>query len=94
MLYSALRLTPDDNPLRQEVLLEFLLNNFRFAREQDFSIEKVSTLFSIMLKNHDKMVEAFLPLEKSWEYFKALLLSHAVQRPPHSIGVFSLKEAH
>jgi len=93
VLASALRLTPEDNPLRHEVLLEFLLNNVRFAREHDFSIEKLSALFSILKRNHEEMVEAFLPMDKSWDYFKALLLAHSVQRPPHSISVFSLKEA-
>ena len=92
VLASALRITPEDNPLRHEVLLEFFVNNVRFARENDFSVEKTSTLFSIMKRNHDEMVEAFLPMEKSWEYFKALLLAHSVQRPPHSVGIFSLKE--
>jgi len=92
VLASALQLVPEDNPLRHEVLLEFFVNNVRFARENDFSIEKVSTFFSIMKRNHDQMVEAFLPMEKSWEYFKALVLAHAVQRPPHSVGVFTLKE--
>lgn len=92
VLASALGLVPEDNPLRHEVLLEFFVNNVRFARENDFSIEKVSTFFSIMKRNHDEMCEAFLPMEKSWEYFKALVLAHAVQRPPHSVGVFTLKE--
>ena len=92
VLASALGLVPEDNQLRHEVLLEFFVNNVRFARENDFSIEKVSTFFSIMKRNHDEMCEAFLPMEKSWEYFKALVLAHAVQRPPHSVGVFTLKE--
>ena len=93
VLAQALQLVPEDNPLRHSVLLEFYVNNVRFARENGFSIEKLSAFFSIMKRNHDEMVEAFLPMEKSWEHFKALLLAHAVQRPPHSVGVFTLKEA-
>lgn len=93
VLAQTLQLVPEDNPLRHSVLLEFYVNNVRFARESGFSIEKLSAFFSIMKRNHDEMVEAFLPMEKSWDYFKALLLAHAVQRPPHSVGVFTLKEA-
>ena len=93
VLAQTLQLVPEDNPLRHSVLLEFYVNNVRFARESGFSIEKLSAFFSIMKRNHDEMVEAFLPMEKSWEHFKALLLAHAVQRPPHSVGVFTLKEA-
>lgn len=92
VLAQTLQLVPEDNPLRHSVLLEFYVNNVRFARESGFSIEKLSAFFSIMKRNHDEMVEAFLPMEKSWEYFKALLLAHSVQRPPHSVGIFSLKE--
>lgn len=81
-----------DTPLRLEVVLELYLNTLRFAREQGFSIEKTSTLFSIVKRNHEEMAEAFLPPQKSWEYLKSLLLAHSVQRPPHSIGVFTLSE--
>ena len=83
VLAQALQLVPEDNPLRHSVLLEFYVNNVRFARENGFTIEKLSAFFSIMKRNHNEMVEAFLPMEKSWEHFKALLLAHAVQRPPH-----------
>ena len=70
VLAQALQLVPEDNPLRHSVLLEFYVNNVRFARENGFSIEKLSAFFSIMKRNHDEMVEAFLPPHKSWEYFK------------------------
>ena len=93
VLADVLRVLDGENPLRAQVLLEFYANNLAFARERGFSAEKTSTFFSIMKRNHDEMVEAFLPMEKSWEHFKALLLAHAVQRPPHSVGVFTLKEA-
>ena len=92
VLAQALQLVPEDNPLRHSVLLEFYVNNVRFARENGFSIEKLSAFFSIMKRNHDEMVEAFLPQQKSWEYLQALVLAHAVQRPPYSVGIFQLSE--
>ena len=48
--------------------------------------------FSIIKKNHEEMSEAFLPVHKSWEFLKALLLMHSVQRPPHSVGIFTLSD--
>jgi hypothetical protein len=77
---------------RMEVLLELYMNALRFARAHSFSVEKTSTFFSIIKRNHEEMAEAFLPPHKSWEFLKALLLMHSVQRPPHSVGIFTLSE--
>jgi|MDSW01.2.fsa_nt_gb hypothetical protein len=92
VLADVLRVLDGENPLRAQVLLEFYANNLAFARERGFSAEKTSTFFSIMKRNHDEMVEAFLPQQKSWEYLQALVLAHAVQRPPYSVGIFQLSE--
>jgi len=108
--------------LRMDVLLELYTNTLRFAREHGFSVEKASTFFSIIKRNHEEMAEAFLPPHKSWEYLKvctgcphqhpclrtmlpmtltmlpvviswqSLLLAHSVQRPPYSVGIFTLAE--
>ena len=77
-----------------EVLLELYTNTLTAARSWNFSVEKTSPFFSIIKRNHEEMAEAFLPAEKSWEYLKSLLLMHAVQRPPHSVGIFTLAELH
>ena len=77
ILADVLRVLDGENPLRAQVLLEFYANNLAFARERGFSAEKTSTFFSIMKRNHDEMVEAFLPQQKSWEYLQALVLAHA-----------------
>eukprot|EP00966_Prymnesium_polylepis_P055365 1280449-Prymnesium_polylepis.1 len=82
-----------DDPLKRAVMLELHLNSLYFARKQGFSSEKTSALFSTIKRNHDEMAEAFLPPHKSWDYFKTILLTHAVQRPPHSFGIFSRREA-
>ena len=78
--------------LRHEVLLELYMNALRFARSHGFSVEKTSTFFSIVKRNHEEMADAFLPPDRSWEYLKSLLLAHSVQRPPHSVGIFTLAE--
>lgn len=83
---------PTQSGLRQEVLLELYMNTLRFAREKGFSVEKTSTFFSIIMRNHKEMVDAFLPPDRSWEFLKSLLERHSVQRPPHSVGIFTLDE--
>lgn len=77
---------------KELVLLEFFLNNLRFAADCKFSTEKTSAFFSIMRANHEAMVRGFMRLDQSLLYFKELLLLHAVQRPPYSVGIFSLKD--
>ena len=58
------------DPLKRDVLLELHLNSLYFARKHGFSAEKTSTFFSIIKRNHEEMAEAFLPPQKSWDYFK------------------------
>lgn len=33
-----------------------------------------------------------MPVDRSFQLFKELMLQHSVQRPPYSIGLFSLQE--
>ena len=86
VLADVLRVLDGENPLRAQVLLEFYANNLAFARERGFSAEKTSTFFSIMKRNHDEMVEAFLPQQKSWEYLQALVLGAWRSRRPGAVA--------
>ena len=92
ILADALKV-PTDDALRHDVLLEFYMNNLRFVRARSMSDEKTSTYFSIMKRVHEEACEALMTPQNSWEYFKALLLAHSVQRPPYSVGVFTLADA-
>lgn len=77
---------------KERVLLEFYLNTLRFAAESKFTVEKTSALFSILKANHEEMVRGYLSIEQSLQYFQQLLLTHAVQRPPYSVGIFNYKD--
>jgi hypothetical protein len=77
---------------KETVLLEFFLNNLRFAAECKFTTEKTSAFFSILRTNHEEMVRGHMLLDQSLRFFKELLLLHAVQRPPYSVGIFSFKD--
>lgn len=85
-------LSDAEYPQRQDVLLEFFANLLNFARQHSFSAEKTSTLFSLMKRTHSEMVDAHLTAESCYELFKSLLLAHSVQRPPYSVGIFTLGE--
>eukprot|EP00741_Cyanophora_paradoxa_P005214 tig00000852_g5054.t1 len=58
----------------------------------EFSVEKTSAFFSIVKANHAKLEEENLGLKKSFEFFQSLLIRHSVQRPPFSVGLFSLPD--
>lgn len=85
-------LSDAEYPQRQDVLLEVFANLLNFARQHSFSAEKTSTLFSLMKRTHSEMVDAHLTAESCYELFKSLLLAHSVQRPPYSVGIFTLGE--
>jgi hypothetical protein len=85
-------LSDAEHPQRQDVLLQFFANLLNFARQHGFSAEKISTLFSLMKRTHSDMVDAHLTAENCYELFKTLLLAHSVQRPPYSVGIFTLGE--
>mmetsp|Transcript_864 Transcript_864/g.2261 ORF Transcript_864/g.2261 Transcript_864/m.2261 type:complete len:263 (+) Transcript_864:44-832(+) len=91
LLIGILRFTPVPSP-KEIVLLEFFLNNLRFAAECKFTTEKTSAFFSILRTNHEETVRGHMTLDQSLRFFRELLLLHAVQRPPYSVGIFSFKD--
>lgn len=90
-LVSILGFSANPSP-KEIVLLEFFLNNLRFAVDCKFTTDKTSAFFSILRSNHEETVRGYLTLDQSLIYFKELLLLHSVQRPPYSIGIFTFKD--
>lgn len=62
------------------------------AQDQGYAADKLSTLFSIMKEVHKRSTENKMPIERSFALFKSFMLMHSVQRPPYSVGVFTLPE--
>ena len=58
-----------------------------------FTPDKTSAFAGIVLETFDLSMRDFLPLEASFAVFKELLTKHCVQRPPWSVGVFSVDDA-
>lgn len=80
------------NP-KQAIVMDLYYYTLQFAREHNFNREKTSTVFSIIKKTHEVCIETpFGNLDHTFKYFKELLLCHAVNRPPHSIELFSADE--
>ncbi|CAM9380516.1 unnamed protein product, partial [Phaeothamnion confervicola] len=73
----------------EEVVLDFHFYNYAFCKERGFNALKTSTFLSIAKEIFDKdMASSVQSMELSFLRFKELLLTHSVQRPPWSIGVF------
>lgn len=82
---------PESDPM-DKTMLELFVNNMAFASENQFSPEAASTFFSIMKSTLDTSMVELMAVDKSYNLFKAVLLRHSVQRPPYSVGVFTLAE--
>jgi len=84
----------EDHPedYRKSILLDFYFGVLQHLKEADLSAEKASTFFSIIKATRSMSVEERLTLERSFAYFKGLMMRHSVQRPPYSVGIFTLPE--
>ncbi|XP_073490805.1 cilia- and flagella-associated protein 119 isoform X2 [Aquarana catesbeiana] len=78
---------------RASALLDLYYFTVRFCRDSGFTREQTSCLFSIMKEIHGTCVETSLGnVDECFQYFKELLLCHAVHRPPFSIEVFTQQQ--
>ncbi|XP_014787665.1 cilia- and flagella-associated protein 119 isoform X2 [Octopus bimaculoides] len=78
---------------KEKILLNLYTYAVQFAREEQFTIEQLSALFSIVKLVHEVCVESpFDNMEETFTYFKDLLICHSVCRPPHSTELFSVKD--
>ena len=84
----------EDITSRREAVLVTMYQEFvSLARSLDFSERKLSTLLSIVRSVHVNTTAASATIRQSYDFFTSLLLSHSVERPPYSAGVFSPTDA-
>eukprot|EP00898_Chlorokybus_atmophyticus_P001060 jgi/Chlat1/1955/Chrsp157S02265 len=78
---------------RGAIVIDMIFHALRFARDAcAFSRERTSALVSVLKRNHEDAISGRLTATASFALFKALLLTHSVQRPPFSTGIFSLPD--
>lgn len=78
---------------KDQILVDFYMAVFQFSLKQKFSLEKTSTLFSIMffIFNYSILSKKIIK-QKSLALFTTLMEYHTIHRPPYSYQVFDLKE--
>ena len=82
-------------PEHFEVATDYFFYGFAFCKERGFNTEKTSVFLSIMKAVLDADCASSGPsrtMKTSFVAFKELVLSHAVERPPHSSGIFEVDD--
>ncbi|XP_022086401.1 coiled-coil domain-containing protein 189-like [Acanthaster planci] len=95
LLADQFKLSDDESNSSSAVLLDLYYYTIQFALDHGFNKEQLSAFFSIVKKTHEVCSETpFGNLEQTYNYFKELVLCHAVKRPPWSINLFSPDQVH
>ncbi|XP_053375326.1 cilia- and flagella-associated protein 119-like isoform X3 [Mercenaria mercenaria] len=90
VLADIFHLDDHKSSLKTGIVMDLYYYTLQFARENRFSKEQTSAFFSIVKKTHEVCIETpFGNLDETFSYFKELVLCHAVNRPPHSIELFT-----
>lgn len=79
--------------MKSQILLEFYFSTIQFAKSLGMNYAQTSALFSIMKLVHTKCTSTpYNNNEDTFSYFKQLLIKHSLQRPPYSVGVFTVNQ--
>ncbi|XP_064618543.1 cilia- and flagella-associated protein 119-like isoform X2 [Lineus longissimus] len=79
--------------LKTGILLDLYFYTLQFAKENKFSKEQTSALFSMVKQTHEICVETpFENVMQCFQHFREQVLCHAVKRPPYSIDLFGPEE--
>jgi hypothetical protein len=81
-----------NNPLF-DIVSDCHLYNYAFCKDQRFSEAQSSVFLSIMKTILDKDDDAGTDISLSYDRFQHLLMRESIDRPPHSVQVFTAAEA-
>lgn len=93
MKFFNLRDSYPNSPSKQEILIDFYTNNYKFCLKHKFTIEKISTFMSIIyfIFTFSVMNKKIIK-EKSMSIFRDIIDYHSLNRPPYCYEVFDRKE--
>lgn len=83
----------DINSQKEQILIDYYLNAYKFSLKNKFTIEKISTFLSILyfLFNYSILNKKIIR-EKSYQVFLEILEFHVVHRPPYCFEIFSCSD--
>lgn len=79
----------DPNDDKNDIMLDFYSYHIHFAKQHNFSLEKLSCFLGIMDFIFHSSLSFKLQPSAAFEAFKRILDRHSIQRPPYSIMIFS-----
>jgi hypothetical protein len=78
---------------RQLILIDFFMNNYKFCLDNKFSIEKISTLMSIIFFIFSfSILNKKIIKDKSINIFRDIMEYHSLNRPPYCYEIFTSKD--
>lgn len=91
LLASYLNIS-DPNEPKQAISLDLYSHTLQFAQSLKMGADKMSGLLSIVKYVHLRSTGEKMQVERSFKMFKDQMMTHSVQRPPYSIGLFTYQE--
>ena len=79
----------DPNDDKNDIMLDFYSHSIHFAKQHNFSVEKLSCFLGIMDFISHSSLHFKLQPSAAFEAFKRILDRHSIQRPPYSIMIFN-----
>lgn len=76
---------------RKAIEVDLYVMALKFSLAVHMEDDQLSTLLSLVKVVHEESVASRLTMEASFGFFKHYLLVHTVQRPPFSVGLYSVK---
>lgn len=83
---------PKYNAFREEIYLTVISSSFKLGHKLKFSIEKFSTLFSIIDFVFNESLDQKMSALDGYSILKKILSHHLYQCEPYSLGIFNEKE--
>ena len=72
--------------------MDYVVGVLGFSKAQKYSAEKTSCILDLSWHLFEDTKAGALSFDQSFALFKQFLLRHALDRPPHSIDLFTLQE--
>lgn len=83
-----------ERPHQAAILMDLFLHAVLHAREQRFNEQQTSTFLALLSRLHHMATETpFDNMRLCFSYFKEMLLSHSVFRPPFCADIFGVDDA-
>lgn len=79
-------------PTQVQILLDMFFHLLRFAKTQNMTSEKISTLVSVVYRTNRDSMAQHATMHQSYRILESYIIAHSVHRPPYSAAVFAVDD--